>query len=68
VATAASFLWTIPQTYSSKLMAVIQPPGAQFVLNLLQQKLGYTCNIFTPRVQSQETNVFFLGISCKLPF
>jgi hypothetical protein len=28
-------------------------------------KLGYACDLFTPRVQSQETNVFFLGISCR---
>jgi hypothetical protein len=28
-------------------------------------KLGYACDIFTPRVQPQETNVFFLGISCR---
>jgi hypothetical protein len=45
-------------------MTVIQPPGVQLVLVLLQIKLGYACDLFTPRVQSQETNVFLLGISC----
>jgi hypothetical protein len=28
-------------------------------------KLEYTCNIFTPKVQPQETNVLFLGVSCR---
>jgi hypothetical protein len=32
-------------------------------LILLQIKLEYFCDIFTTRVQSQETNVFFWGIS-----
>jgi hypothetical protein len=36
-------------------MTVIQPSGVQLVVNLLQLKLGYACDIFTPRVQSQET-------------
>jgi hypothetical protein len=36
-------------------MTVIQPPGVQSVVNLLQLKLGYTYDIFIPRVQSQET-------------
>jgi hypothetical protein len=38
--------------------------GAKFT----KTKMGYSCDIFTPRVQSQETNVSFLGISCKLLF
>jgi hypothetical protein len=44
-------------------MTVIQTPGLQLVVSLLQLKLGYACDIFTPRVQPQETNVYFLGIS-----
>jgi hypothetical protein len=28
-------------------------------------KTIYACDIFTPRVQPQETNVFFLEISCR---
>jgi hypothetical protein len=44
-------------------MTVIQPPGVQWVVSLLQLKLGYTNDIFTPRVQPQEKNLFFLGIS-----
>jgi hypothetical protein len=47
---------------SSKQMTVIQPPGVQWVVRLLQLKLAYACDIFTPRVQPQETN--FLSISC----
>jgi hypothetical protein len=39
-------------------MTIIQPPGVQWVVNLLQLKLGYACEIFTPRVQPQETNVY----------
>jgi hypothetical protein len=46
-------------------MTIIQPPGVQWVVNLLQLKMGYACDIFTPRLQYQETNVFFLGISCE---
>jgi hypothetical protein len=46
-------------------MTVIQPPGLQWVVSLLQIKLGYAHDIFTPRVQHQETNAFFLGISCS---
>jgi hypothetical protein len=42
-------------------MTVIQPPGVQWVVSLLQLKLGYACDIFTPRVQPQETNVLFLA-------
>jgi hypothetical protein len=45
-------------------MTIIQTPGVQWVVSLLQLTLGYACDIFTPRVQSQETNVLFLGISC----
>jgi hypothetical protein len=52
--------------HSSKQMTVIQPPGVQWVVSLLQIKLGYICDIFTPRVQPQETNL--LGISCRWPF
>jgi hypothetical protein len=33
------------------------------LVNSLQLKLGYACDIFTPRVQSQATNVLFLEIS-----
>jgi hypothetical protein len=29
-------------------MTVIQSPGVQWVVSLLQLKLGYACNIFTP--------------------
>jgi hypothetical protein len=43
-------------------MTIIQPPRVQLVVKLLQLKLGYVCEIFIPRVQ--QTNVFFLGISC----
>jgi hypothetical protein len=35
-------------------MTVIQLPGVQWVVSLLQLKLGYACDIFTPRVQPQE--------------
>jgi hypothetical protein len=35
-------------------MTEIQPPGVQCTVNLLQLKLGYACDIFTPRVQYQE--------------
>jgi hypothetical protein len=35
-------------------MPVIQPPGLQWVVTLLQLKLGYVYDIFNPRVQSQE--------------
>jgi hypothetical protein len=31
----------------------LQPPGVQWVLSLLQLKLAYACDIFTPRVQPQ---------------
>jgi hypothetical protein len=34
--------------------------GGKFTTNK-----GYSCDIFTPRNQSQETNVFYLGISCR---
>jgi hypothetical protein len=34
-------------------------------VKLLQLTLVFACDIFTPRVQSQETNVYFLGISCR---
>jgi hypothetical protein len=57
---AAPFLKHILQPQSSKQMTIIQPPGVQWVVSLLQLQLGYACDIFTPRVQSQETNVFSL--------
>jgi hypothetical protein len=60
-----SFLRHIPQIHSSKLMTVIQPPGLKSVVNLLQLKLGYACGLFTLKVHSQETNVFFLRISSR---
>jgi hypothetical protein len=34
----------------------------QWVVSLLKLKLKYACDIFIPRVQSQETNFYFLGI------
>jgi hypothetical protein len=40
-------------------MKVIQPPGVQWVVSLLQLKLGYVCDIFTPRVQSQEQMCYY---------
>jgi hypothetical protein len=46
-------------------MTVIQPPGVEWLVNLLQLKPGYACDIFTPRVQSQEAIVYFLGISYR---
>jgi hypothetical protein len=39
-------------------MTIIQPPGVQWVVSLLQLKLAYACDNLTPRVQPQETNVF----------
>jgi hypothetical protein len=39
--------------------------STHWVVSLLQVKLRYACDIFTPRVQPQETNVLFLGISCR---
>jgi hypothetical protein len=65
VPAAASFLRYIPQLHSSKQMTMIQSPGVKLMVSLLQLKLGYACDIFTPRVQSQEKNVFFFGISCR---
>jgi hypothetical protein len=44
-------------------MTVIQPPGVQWVVNLLQLQLGYAHDNFTPRFEPQEANVLFLGIS-----
>jgi hypothetical protein len=35
--------------------------GGKFTTN----KTGICFDIFTPRVQPQETNVLFLGISCR---
>jgi hypothetical protein len=40
-------------------MTIIQPPGLQWVVSLLQIKLGYACDIITPTVQSQEIKVIF---------
>jgi hypothetical protein len=51
----------IPQPHSSKQVTIIQPPGVQWEISLLQLKLRYVCDIFTPRNQSQEANVFFLA-------
>jgi hypothetical protein len=63
VPAVASFLRHIPQSHSSKLMTIVQPPGAQSAVNLLQLKLGHAyMRTFTPRVQSQEINMHFLGI------
>jgi hypothetical protein len=45
-------------------MTVIEPFEVHWVVNLLQLKLGFPCDIFDPRVQPQESNVIFLGISC----
>jgi hypothetical protein len=61
VPAAASFLRNLPQPHSSKQMTVIQPPGVQWVVSLLQLKLGYDCEIFTHRVQSQEKIYAILG-------
>jgi hypothetical protein len=49
-------------------MTVIQPPGVQWVVSLLQLKLRYACDIFIPRVQSQETNVSILAFHVDDPF
>jgi hypothetical protein len=51
---SASFLRHIPKPHSSKLMTVIQSPGVQLVLNLLKLQLGYTCDLFTPRVHLEK--------------
>jgi hypothetical protein len=51
----------IPQPHSSKQMTVIQPPGVQWAVSLLQLNLEYVCDIFTHRFQPQETNVYFLS-------
>jgi hypothetical protein len=58
---------SILEAYNSAplIKTVIQPPGLQWVVSLLKLKLGYACDIFTPRVQFQATNVFFLEISCR---
>jgi hypothetical protein len=60
-ASSSIILEAYTSAHSSKQMTVIQPPGVQWVIILLQLKLRYVCDIFTPRVQPQETN--FLGIS-----
>jgi hypothetical protein len=39
-AAAALFLEHIPQPHSSKQMTIIKPPGVQWVVRLLQLKLG----------------------------
>jgi hypothetical protein len=39
-------------------MTLIQLPGVQCVVNILQLKWRYACDILTPRVQPQETNEF----------
>jgi hypothetical protein len=43
---AVSFLIHIPQPHSSNQMTVIQPLGVQWVVSLLQLKLGYSCDVF----------------------
>jgi hypothetical protein len=43
---SASFLMHIPQPHSSKIMAVIQPHGLQWVVNSIQLKLVYALEIF----------------------
>jgi hypothetical protein len=47
-----------------KNLTVIQPPGVQWVLILLQLKFGHAYDIFTSKVQSKDLNPFLLGISC----
>jgi hypothetical protein len=42
-------------------MTVIHPSRVQWVVSLLQLNLKRACDIFNPRVQSQETNVYFLA-------
>jgi hypothetical protein len=59
VPASASFLRHIPQPHSSKQMTIIQPPGVQWVVSSPQIQLGYACDIFTPRVQPQETNIYY---------
>jgi hypothetical protein len=53
---------TILETYNSYLSIKTDENdklhGFQRVVNLLLLKLGYACDIFTSRVQSQETNKF----------
>jgi hypothetical protein len=51
VPAAETFLRRIPQPDLSKLMTTTQRPGLQWAVKLLQLKLGYVCDIFTPRVQ-----------------
>jgi hypothetical protein len=63
--TAASFLWHIPYPHSSKQMTLILTPRVHLLVNLMQLKLDHACDIFTPRVQPQETYVFFFGIVCR---
>jgi hypothetical protein len=46
-----------------KMMTVVQSLAEKQVVNLIQLKLGYVSDIFIPNLQSQEKNVFFLGIS-----
>jgi hypothetical protein len=41
-------------------MTIIQPSRIQWVVSLLQLKLGYACDIFTPRVQSQDKCVLLV--------
>jgi hypothetical protein len=55
-AAAALFLTHVSQPHSSKQMTVINPKplGVQYVVSLLQLKLGYACDIFNPTIQSQE--------------
>jgi hypothetical protein len=46
---------------SPKLIKVIKPLGLQWVVNLLQSILEHACDLVTPRVHSQETNLLFLA-------
>jgi hypothetical protein len=45
----ALFLRHLPQPHLSKQMSIIKLPEVQWVVNLLQVKLEYACDIFTPR-------------------
>jgi hypothetical protein len=45
-----------------KKMTVIQPPGVQWVVNLLQLKLGYACDFTLPNFNLKKQ------ISCPMKF
>jgi hypothetical protein len=40
---------------------VIQSPGIKWVVNLLQLKLEYPCDLFTPKIHSQENKYVIVG-------